>query len=1419
MLKMTKYITALLMLMAATSAMSAEYAAPENPATGIWIQQVGEIVPHAGTKATLYYTKYAQNDRVKSISYQYNGAGYLLMKPSDKKTLCTSDDGLAGADGIVHHPDGDLLIAGQGTSVHKVSKTAKANGGKCLVSTAKPATSTSGFWHLMMDPNQKNLWGAGIPGPLYRFSTEMGGVNQNNFAEKGYHVKLLPAKDSRRKDSVLATIIWDGEGQAFFTYSDYFGGGCEASSGTLCSQSAKDKRKAGAYFGMFTDTVWTKVNATNQKTIGGKIGDSVITAFNTKILIDSLEGAHGGTYDPYSKTIFVFGGARIVQILPYRENGEVKAKVVAHIDLRDFFFVESLENLTLPRTNDGGYVGWRLDQGTVDGYGHLFVASNTGHMVFVDYTANPKMYINDNVLVHLQWIDNYLDDLAPLSGVSVDRDTASTGTDLNISSSAHQSSSSLEIYEESSSSRASSSSSAKSSSSISSSGSTGTSSASESSSSGSGPSSSGSIGSSASVPGSSGSISSSGSTGTSSASESSSSGSEPSSSGSIGSSTSAPGSSGSVSSSGSTGASSASESSSSGSEPSSSGSIGSSGSTGSSSGSEPSSSSSYGPSSSANHGSGLDIDDQSSSSNRYFGVEDFDIDDVDPEESYPNPEDFEKGDSIVTSTVVLVPTDPDPSNPNIVIINGNNYLLGDDPTGLPMDLHYNSGKDSAKVGDVIAITLDKDKVDEYFRDVDSLKFIGDGEVKLIDPVTGEKTDVIKKNADGTVTVFVTADKVVNGGSIKVVGGDTKVVIDNINFFDPIPETRVGYIKDSDNDMTLDYMEILLKDTLSATYLLDNVWIVVGKDTVKCTNPRMNSSSDRILVDVSDLKLPDADKFPVEDAKAIISYSDKSSGAVHYRDTKLIKLGSNVIRDAYAIRSSSGKDSLFIQFNIDLIPADVGAPEMLVMLKQEGDRYGFNLDQVSKVYMPAKDIIIITGEKFGLKGDLKDSVSLYPGVSFSELPYITSDEYEREVPVTVVDRFPSARNVEYWDTDGNGTLDQVVAVFDRKLTAADIDSTLYMSFPWYSYRGMLIQLQAQPADLEIDPQDSTRVIWKVRSTTRLAEGVTSISDKLPPATIYTYYPIFGETFVNEETAVLVDKMSPVVSSATLSYGKKADTLVVTFSEPIMTKNLKGDDFFSFIHGNETIELDPTRIDWSSDGMSAKLILDGSVATILPGDSLLVRRGEKDAIRDNYGNIAGENPQPVVIGGLLNHLVESTNMGSFDASDDRVVDEGEKQNYTLQTVSSVNLRYVPGSTTKEDMEKEGALGQLVQLGERFVPQLLDRAQVSADGSYDPSVLDSLKAEDVFISFIVNYTDHLGQYVNDTIITVPCNSPKFGGNCLETDKKVFVNWNFKDHRGRFVGTGVYNVQFKMIVRYENKKIEEEMRDKWGVRRKKRK
>ena len=1343
---------------------SDNYGEPDNPAKGIWIQQIGDIVPHASTKETLYYTKYSQSDRVKSLDYYYDGNGFLQLM--NKVTLCSTSDAdgkMEGADGIVHHPDGSLIVAAQKSLVYKIDKTARAKGQKCVVGKS---TTSSGVWHLMNDPSHKFVWAAGIPGKLHRILVT-NDPNTNNFDKNAYYVQLEGDAGDRkgtRRDS-LATLIWDKEGNAFFTYSDYFGGGCEkvvsdrnTSVGYnfgKCSDTERDQKRAKAYFGYISETTYVNVKTREDSVkYRAPIGTKAITKMKTKVLIDSLEGAHGGTYDPYSETIFVFGGAKIVQIKPEKKNGKMTASVVAKLDMRELFFDDDYTSFPEPRTNDN--VGWRLDQGTVDGHGHLFVASNTGHIVFIDYTSNSQHYIKDNILVHVQWIDNWLDDVAPLDVTEAIRSSATHGQD-KYSSSSIGISRDYDEYSSSSKPRSSSSSSKPKSSS------------------------------------SSYSSSSSGKTDNSSGSkdDSSSSGKTDNSSGSKD------------------------DSSSSGKTDNSSGSKDNSSSSGktdnsSSGGNSNSSSSGKGTNSSADNGdddnddgNGDDFPEQSSSSRVYVGFDDYE-DEKGDLDFYPSNDNYEYGDSIVADMGVLVPVDSMEGAKGTTKIGENVYLVEDNPMA-KLNVHYGSGVDSAQVGQVVAITLDSAKVKKIFGDsVSSVVVASKSDVKVVDPKTADKLDSLRFNTDGSITIWVTADTLVKDGAIYVAGGGRVAIIDNINFYDPIPEARVGFIKDTEGDKLFDFEEILLKDTVPQNIVVKSIENVIdGKSMMVKQVIEVNAARDRISADVSDLQLPN--KIP-EDAYAIITY-ETESGTCYTRTVPLLEAGNNVINSAYAIRNTKGRDSLFIKFNIDLIPDDIKDPDMLVMLKQEAARKGFNLDDISNAYMPSKNIVILVGKSLGLKGEDKDSVSLYPNIVFNSLQYITSDEYEREVPVKVVDRVSSVKNVEYWDVNGDGVLDQIAVNFNENVTSEDLEM-LHMSFPWYSFRGLLIQLMAQPDELSLDPKDSTRVVWNVHSNTQLASGVTSINEDLPNATIYTYYDVLGETFVNEENAVIVDKMPPIIVGAVLDYGKKADTLSVTFSEVVQYQDLKGRDFFKYIHGKDVIDLLPTRIDWSPDGKVATLVLDGSVATILPGDSLMVVRGSEDDIKDNFGNIAGENPSPVIISGLLNHLVESTTMGHYDASEE-----------AFRTLSSVNLRYVPSSTTKEDLAKEGALGQLVQLGERFVPQLVDRAQISADGTVDPSALDSLKPEDIFITFVVNYYDHLGQYVNDTSITVQCNSWKFGGNCLETDKKVFVNWNFKDHNGRFVGTGVYNVQFKMVVRYEKKKIEEELKDKWGVRRKNKK
>lgn len=152
----------------------------------------------------------------------------------------------------------------------------------------------------------------------------------------------------------------------------------------------------------------------------------------------------------------------------------------------------------------------------------------------------------------------------------------------------------------------------------------------------------------------------------------------------------------------------------------------------------------------------------------------------------------EKGRDLVRRTVIVAPMDST-SDSSGVMVNGKRYVLTNDLQGVVIDFSFGSGMDFAKVGDVVGIGLDPEKVKEYFGSVESLELVPGGAVKVVDPATGNKLDGLEVNADGSVMFFVTADQVVQGGSVKVHGEDETVVIDNINFFDIVPNGRVGIV--------------------------------------------------------------------------------------------------------------------------------------------------------------------------------------------------------------------------------------------------------------------------------------------------------------------------------------------------------------------------------------------------------------------------------------------------------------------------------------------------------------------------------------------------------------------------------------------------------------------------------------------------
>jgi len=96
-------------------------------------------------------------------------------------------------------------------------------------------------------------------------------------------------------------------------------------------------------------------------------------------------GAHGGVYDPFSNTVITFGSNTVNQF-----------------------------DLTGNLIGTRAFGGAGFDQGTVDGNGHLFIASNP-NLFFLDYSADGNI-ANAAHFSSLVFVKSALDDVAPLVG-------------------------------------------------------------------------------------------------------------------------------------------------------------------------------------------------------------------------------------------------------------------------------------------------------------------------------------------------------------------------------------------------------------------------------------------------------------------------------------------------------------------------------------------------------------------------------------------------------------------------------------------------------------------------------------------------------------------------------------------------------------------------------------------------------------------------------------------------------------------------------------------------------------------------------------------------------------------------------------------------------------------------------------------
>ena len=110
-------------------------------------------------KGTLYYTYYTGGQNVWSVGFNYDQTLHIATLGVPHNIASTS-----GADGIIFAPNGNLLVAGQGTpQVHEIT-----TGGAPVTdfSTCQIGVGCSQTYHLALSPNGQLVYTSNFMGPL-----------------------------------------------------------------------------------------------------------------------------------------------------------------------------------------------------------------------------------------------------------------------------------------------------------------------------------------------------------------------------------------------------------------------------------------------------------------------------------------------------------------------------------------------------------------------------------------------------------------------------------------------------------------------------------------------------------------------------------------------------------------------------------------------------------------------------------------------------------------------------------------------------------------------------------------------------------------------------------------------------------------------------------------------------------------------------------------------------------------------------------------------------------------------------------------------------------------------------------------------------------------------------------------------------
>lgn len=200
----------------------------------------------ADTNGTLFYTTFSGGQNIHKVDYSWSG-GTLNF------TNNLAIGSVAGADGLLFLPNGNLAVGGQGPVVHEVNLS-----GGLVTSLAVPTDA----FHLSLSPGGKVLYSSSIPGQPTAITLNASGglVGATPFA--------LPTSGAT---SVVDTIAWasggPNQGTALFTSSSASGngtvgkitlnGGPEAPTSAVTSSPQQLAASHGLVYDPFSDSFIT----------------------------------------------------------------------------------------------------------------------------------------------------------------------------------------------------------------------------------------------------------------------------------------------------------------------------------------------------------------------------------------------------------------------------------------------------------------------------------------------------------------------------------------------------------------------------------------------------------------------------------------------------------------------------------------------------------------------------------------------------------------------------------------------------------------------------------------------------------------------------------------------------------------------------------------------------------------------------------------------------------------------------------------------------------------------------------------------------------------------------------------------------------------------------------------------------------